>query len=419
MKKYFPILLLLGCAAALVLGLVELFQLRFEVGDVYPAYSSLRSDPLGTMVFYESLGKVPGVSARRDFSVANRLPEEPHTVYLHLAASRYEWQRMPKDLYGEIEGFLGRGGRLVVTFFPQTESYAFHDEDDDETNSVKSAQSRAKKEKMTPEKPAKKRKKKADDEEVRLDERWGLHTDFQKLAQAGDVYVPVPVVNRTDLPLPRTLEWHSGTVFINLDGAWRVIYARDTNAVVIERRFGMGSIIFATDSYFVSNEAMARDRHPDLLAWLVGPNPNVVFDEGHLGVLETPGVAALMRQYRLHGLLAGLILLAGLFIWKNSLSLAPPHRDREQRIYVAGKDAASGFINLLRRSIAPRDLLGTCFAQWKKSAGFHARPASARVQQAEAIWAAEASRPPKDRQPVETYKQICSVLGTRNSPPKS
>ena len=61
MKKYFSLFLLAGCAAILTLGLIRLFKLRFEAGDVYPAYSSLRSDPLGTMAFYESLGKVPGI----------------------------------------------------------------------------------------------------------------------------------------------------------------------------------------------------------------------------------------------------------------------------------------------------------------------------------------------------------------------
>ena len=79
MKKHFPILVLLGCTAAFAFGLVQLFQLRFEVGDVYPPYSSLRSDPLGAMAFYESLEKLPGVSVRRDFNANNRMPEEPST----------------------------------------------------------------------------------------------------------------------------------------------------------------------------------------------------------------------------------------------------------------------------------------------------------------------------------------------------
>jgi len=38
MKKYFPIIVLLGCVAVFALGIVQLFELRFESGDVYPAY---------------------------------------------------------------------------------------------------------------------------------------------------------------------------------------------------------------------------------------------------------------------------------------------------------------------------------------------------------------------------------------------
>src|ERR1041385_90130 len=64
-------------------------------------------------------------------------------------------------------------------------------------------------------------------------------------------------------------------------------------------------------------------------------------------------------KYRLHGVAAGLVLLAGLFIWKNAFSLVPAHASEQRREYIAGKDAATGFVNLLRRSIHPRDLLAT------------------------------------------------------------
>ena len=420
MKRYFSLFLLLGCAAAFTFGLIRLFQLRFEAGDIYPVYSTLRSDPLGAMAFYESLGKVPGFSTRRNLSIQNRLPEEPHTVCLQLAASDYDWDWVSADLSRELEAFLARGNRLVITFLPQTSEHAFHHYDDDETNSVKSARSRAKDEKMTPDKPAKK-KNKTDDEDrgVELAERWGFGMSFIKLTPAGDVYEPARVVNKTDLPLPRTLDWHSGTVFTNLDSAWRVIYARGTNAALIERHFGKGSVVMATDSYFVSNEAMVRDRHADLLAWLVGANNNIVFDEAHFGIVETSGVAMLMRKYRLHGLAAGLLLLAGLFIWKNSSRLVPPHAEQERQGYIAGRDSASGFVNLLRRSIAPRDLLPVCFAEWKKSAGPAGQYSAPRRQQAEAAFQAENALPPKNRNPIATYKKICSILGTHNAPPKS
>jgi hypothetical protein len=418
MKRYFPLILLLGCVAALTFGLVRLFQLRFEVGDVYPAYSTLRSDPLGTMAFYESLGQVPGISTRRDFSTENLLPEEPRTVYLQLAGSAYDWDWVPADLSRELDVFLARGNRLVITFFPQT--VAFSDpEEEDETNSVDSAQSRAKGEKMTPDKPKKKKKTDDEDQGVELTERWGFGTDFIKLTQFNDAFEPVRVENKTDLPLPRVLDWYSGAVFTNLDSAWRVIYARGTRAVLIERQFGKGSVVMATDSYFVSNEAMEKDRHAALLAWLVGANQNAVFDEAHFGVVETSGVAMLMRKYRLHGLAAGLLLLAGLFIWKNAGSLVPPHAEEERQGFIAGKDSAAGFVNLLRRSIAPRDLLPVCFAEWKKSAGPAGQHSVPRRQQAEAVFQAEISLPPKARNPVATYKTICSILGSHNAPPKS
>jgi len=418
MKKYFPLFLLLGCAVVFTFGLVRLFQLRFEVGDVYPAYSSLRSDPLGTMAFYESLGRMPGISTRRDLSTQTRLPDEPHTVYLQLAGSYYDWDRVPADLSHELDAFLANGDRLVITFYPQTWSYEFHQDDEENTNSVKSAQANDKK--MTPDKPAKK-KTKPDDEDLSVDltERWGFDVHFIKLEQADEVYKPARVVNKTDLPLPRTLDWHSGMVFTNLAASWRVIYARGTNAVLIERRFGKGSVVVATDSYFASNEAMEKDRHADLLAWLVGANQNVVFDESHFGIVETSGVAMLMRKYRLHGLAAGLLLLAGLFIWKNASSLVPPQAERDRQDYITGKDSAAGFVNLLRRSIAPRDLLPVCFAEWKKSVGQASQYSAGRRQQAEAAFQTENALPSRERNPIVTYKNICSILGTHNAPPKS
>ncbi|HEX5398358.1 MAG TPA: DUF4350 domain-containing protein [Verrucomicrobiae bacterium] len=409
MKRYFPIAILLGCAALFAFGVAQLFELRFEAGDVYPPYSSLRADPLGAMAFYESLEKVSGLTVSRDFSASDRLPEKPHTAYLHLAGDRFEWDWLAPDSYKEIQKFLARDGRLVITLFPQTAPDLFQDHDD-ETNSVNSA----KEKRMTPSRPARNKSPDQDEEasSISLEDEWGFHTDFKELEQAGDIYAPVRVVNKSGLSLPATLGWHSGIVFTNLDKSWRVIYARGTNAVVIERKFDHGSVVIATDSYFASNEAMAGDRHVDLLAWLIGPDKNVVFDEAHFGIVETSGVAVLMRKYRLHGLAAGLILLAALFIWKNATSLVPPLTDEKQGNVVAGKDSAAGFVNLLRRSIARRDVLATCFSEWKKSLAQKGTIPSARLQQAEAVFTSENSS--KNSNPVETYRKISKILATRN-----
>jgi hypothetical protein len=415
MKKYLPILILAGCVAAFIFGVDYLFQLRFEAGDVYPPYSSLRADPLGAMAFYESLEKVPGLSVRRDFSATDKLPEEPQTVYLHLAGNRYEWEWVSPDLYQNLEHFLGRGGRLVVTFFPQTEGSFFEDEGTNSAGSKRMTESKSQKSgKKDEDKNDNKEETRDEDLWVPLEDRWGFHTDFQKLEPDGDSYAPATVFNQTSLSLPDTLAWHSGIVFTNLSHSWRVIYGRGQDAVVIEIKFGRGSVVIATDSYFVSNEALTKDRHADFLAWLVGSNKNVVFDEAHFGIVETSGVATLMRKYRLHGLAAGLLLLAGLFIWKNSLSLVPPLDEEKADPSVAGKGSASGFVNLLRRNIAPRDLLAICFAEWKKTATQNGKSFSPRFQRAEAVFVAENSQAGKNAGPVGVYRKISETLSIQN-----
>jgi len=391
------------------------------------------------MAFYESLGKMPDVSVRRDFSSENRLPDEPSTAYFHLAADYGEWGYLSTDTLKEIKDFVNGGGRLVITYFPQTSSFRYElDEEktnsivsDSKTNSIFPAPSKSKDtnaptakdksdkadktDKKDQKDKADKKKKKILGERlwVSLEDEWGFHDSFEKLPSDGDTYQPVTVKNKSGLDLPATLKWHSGLIFTNCDPKWTTVYARGTNAVVIERKFSHGSVVLASDSYFVSNEAMFTDRHADLLAWLVGNNRHVVFDEAHLGIVEQPGIAGLMRKYRLHGFALGLLLLAALFIWKNSASLVPPHPDERRDDFVTGQDTDARFVNLLRRNVPSRDVFGVSFAECKKSAATSGKISRARLQQAEAVFEAEASLPANERNPIATYRTISETLRKR------
>lgn len=417
MKGRLPVIALLICGAGFAVGVVYLFLLRFEAGDVYPPYSSLRADPLGTMAFYESLQRMPRVSVRRDFSDANRLPEEKNTTYLHLAAKTYEWRWMPEDIFDEVQRFLVRGGRLAVTFFPVTgQEFGFFSPvftNAPGTNAVPPQR------KPPKSKPGSKKKNSSDDEDstfksADVEERWGVHFARISLEQGDNgVYRPVQVVNKTDLPLPVALDWHSAMVFTNLNKSWRVIYARGAAPVVIERKFGSGSVVMASDSYFFSNEAMWRERHPGLLAWFIAPAERIVFDEAHLGVTESIGVATLMRKYRLHGVIGALVLLAALFIWKNTFSLAPPYADETKKDFVEGKDASAGFVNLLRRNIPPREILNFCFDEWTKSLRHRSNYTISGVDRASTVMEAERARPSHLRDPVKAYKQVTEGLKAR------
>ena len=421
MKPRALIIVVCICAVAFVLGIIQLFQVRFEQGDVYPPYSSLRADPLGAMALFESLERMPGVVVRRDFSARNQLPESRDTTYLHLAADAADWRWMPDSLVKEIEGFLTRGGRLVITCKPETTGNTFFSRTASRSHGTNSPIARPKKgdkgnpaeDPLKPHKPGEGN----DDEEenlarrINLQDRWGFGVTHERLPQGeDDAAAPVTVTNISHSNLPSVLAWHSATLFTSLSTNWQVLYMRGSNAVVIERRFGSGSVVLASDSFFVSNEALLSDRHADLLAWLVGPNRLVVFDEAHLGVVEEPGVATLMRRYRLHGLIAGLALLMGLFVWKNSLSLVPPPKRAQDYHFIAGRDSALGFVNLLRRSIPTGEILKVCYEQWAKSAAARPDLGPSRIEQAKQAVEAEISKSALERNPVAAYQQISKAL---------
>jgi len=109
-----------------------------------------------------------------------------------------------------------------------------------------------------------------------------------------------------------------------------------------------------------------------------------------------------MRKYRLHGLIFSLLLLAALFIWKNSLSLVPPLEDASMdqgTPVVTGKDSIAGFVNLLRRGIPRSGILSVCFEEWQKTFSRRAFISAAQRQEIERLARPEDS----DRNSVETY----------------
>lgn len=394
--KRWPLFILAASALVFGLGLVQLFKLRYETGDVYPEYSSLRSDPLGAMALYEALQGINGLSVRRDFSEANQLPQGKGNTYLHLSASWLEWAALPEEAVAETERFVRMGGRLAITFFPQTRQPNWVWTGGPPSGSKKKNQSKQRQDLAAGGKS--------------LKERWGIEFGLVPFNEDEAKSLGVSVQNQSELGLPGNLSWHSAMIFTNLDPAWQTIYTRGTNAVVVERRFGAGTVVMASDSYFISNEALRRDRHADLLAWFVGPARTVVFDEAHFGIVESQNVTALMRKYRLHGIVVGLVLLAGLFIWKNSSAFVPLPPARATEDSVLGRQVVDGFVNLLRRNIAPRDVLATCFEEWTKSLAQGAGHSITRVDQAQAVIEAENARAQSERNPVQAYREICRRL---------
>jgi hypothetical protein len=182
---------------------------------------------------------------------------------------------------------------------------------------------------------------------------------------------------------------------------------------MIERKYGRGTIILATDTYFTSNEAVLKERHADLLAWLAGPHKSIVFDETHNGIFESPGITSLFRKYGLHGVFAGFLILGVLFIWKNSVSLVPRHvNDDEPDDITTGKDHLSGFNSLLRRNVPPGEVLSVCVQEWKKGLQKGAVPKE-KIERIEKEMEAFRDKSVRSELQTDIYKSIAKILSER------
>ena len=462
MRRFLPAVLLLVLLAGFGFGLARLLDLRLAGGDVFPAYSTLRSDALGAKALHDSLAELPDLRVERAyrtwrrqfapaFVAANRAAVE--TVPLDqttLFVVGLEPQRWPylfrRDELDTLEELTRRGLRVVLTFrplktVPTTQSLR-HQREEEEERLKKAAEKRDRHDRdkdgeATPP-PAKTRheedadKKDAEDARrelsvmfpVDVSARWKL--DFHRVRLDGrgrlpdkfqpppDPSVATPAAGSEARVGAETVSWHSladwdadPPAAAAPPALWHALLRRNRGrAVLVERSFGAGSIALATDSFFLSNEALAGDdRHAALLAALVGPKARrIIFDERHLGVSEDPGMMTLVRRYGLDGALAALGLLVALFLWRNATSLAPPRPEPVEvngAEGVAGREASAGFGALLRRGVAVKELVPTLLARWESA---HHRPTSAlRVARLREI-AASRSRP------AEAYRAMRAAL---------
>ncbi len=428
-------------AAALIGGVIRLFELRFERGDIYPPYSTLRTDPLGASALYESLNRVPDVSARRYFERTFKEADGRNRTLMILGLEPYGLD-LPRSEFNTVQQFAFAGGRVVMAYVPEV-SLGWTNRAEEATDPITGKQIIKSKDnaKPAPSKtdPAAKKDSAADDQKktgkplknnpdddsdddwrgmvdyASPEKEWGFHLTWQALTtnEDGGVEFPASRLAKPTAGLPPELVFHTGLWFDGLTNGWTTVYEHDHQPVVVGRRLGKGSLLLVADSYYYSNEAMLKHRETGLLAWTLGGGRDVIFDEAHLGVLADPGVASLMRKYHLHGLIFSLLLLAGLFVWKNSTSLVPPAETAgETAAPVAGKDAMAGFVNLLRRGIPRAEILARIFDEWQKTR-HRSTLNPERRREIESLIQQEQTRPPGERQPLAVYRTISTLLRRR------
>ncbi|HEV2688722.1 MAG TPA: hypothetical protein VGV35_09215 [Bryobacteraceae bacterium] len=351
------LVLVLILSAVFLYGLWRLYDLRFSAGDIYPAYSSLRADPLGAMAFYESVGQLPDFTVTRNFLPVPSMPKGTCTVFF-LGEDPFTFRVSPEERLKEYEVLASGGARVVFAMAPVRRI----------------------------DEPKKSDTPKEQPEPTSMEKRWGV-TLAQMTRPASES--PEEILSRPKLT------------------ALYFRYKRQRLSKV-ELPFGAGVVVLLANSYLMSNEALAGDRDTKLLAEALGDNSRIIFDEHHLGLSEEGGVATLARKYRLQGMAAALLALLALFVWKNSSSFLPPRTEHREEESVAAKDVGSGLANLLRRNVSNKTLLATCLEQWEKSqhGGRHySKSRIARVRAA--IDRAE--------DPAETYRRVAGILAERSN----
>ncbi len=433
-------------AVGLIYGLTHLFALRFEHGDIYPPYSTLRADPLGAKALFDSIDALPEIEATRNYRPLPKLrPPHPVTLIYAGVPSDAQWGKEELQVFDTL---VAGGTRAVFTFLPENqrrepisptrnEKIARNKQRDDKAEQKTPSSDEKTKPKLendsgdaapTPaakpeeKKAAAKKPKDADDLEAEYRvafreaaKSWGFEfavaeaekTAKPKKTNDGAASAEQAVIQDPKTDLETSIHWHSALYFKNLKPEWHTLYSCAGKPVIIERKWGQGSLLLAADSYFVSNEALRNERAPRLLAYMLGP-ATVVFDEEHNGVTEEANIAGLARKYRLQGVVACLGLIAALFLWRNVVRFIPPYQDRKtDSDIVGGQDSTEGFVNLLRRSIPPKTILQTCETEWRKSFS-HDATLLAKFETALAGTAGQ--------DPVTAYTSIASQLRRSHSP---
>ena len=343
-KDRTPIVIAAVVFALFIWGTVAMFQARYESGELYAPLSSYRTDPKGMRILYESSKRMDQLNVTRNLKQLNLWePEVPTTIVL-AGYNSWSLQYLSEDERERLEELARKGHRLVITLRPYDWFGVSAWDDTNATNALASTN------------------------DFYGLSNWSVVIDNEALPKGINYSEATFATNWFPEAEDRTITTLSPAVFAITNNVWEVIATRKNKPVIIERSMGEGSIIMASDSYFMCNQGLFEERHAELLSWMIEQHPNLSYDETHLGTGMNPGIASLMRRYNLEWFMLSMVLLALLYIWRSGRSLAPIPVSDEGEEDLEGRDHLSGVVNLLSRSMSPKEVLVECGNRWHQPA---------------------------------------------------
>lgn len=158
-----------------------------------------------------------------------------------------------------------------------------------------------------------------------------------------------------------------------------------------ERTLGKGSIVVLSGEEWQSGTLREKANGERLLR-LLGPARRVTFVESALGVAEKGGIVSLMRRAGWGPAVLLLLVATALYLWRSLTPVLPERADAETRAEPGG--GAAAMAQLLRKHVAPGELLATCQAEWKRAAGLLPR------------WQRQRELPDGTGDPVAAYRRM-------------
>ena len=381
-RKNIKALILAAMGALLLVGVVDIFALRFSRGDLYPRYSSLRPDPFGCKALFETLSET-GVDVGRRYDPVSRISESERIALIRTGIRSF-------DDYVDSKGvrdFVLDGGEFIGFFSPDARAPV--EKKKRKCLSLKNSRSKSESdEKSESDDKARKRQTPEDGTDKEVEEKRASRKsriDFMKSIgcslRAADGVEDDALSRRKSVLTPKHAKkkikpfQNFSRNFLTFDeeSKWEVFMVCDGKPALATRRFGKGRVTLCVSSFPISNEGLAKSRNAELISHIIPVGRKVLFDEHFLGLHEARNIAWLFKKHKLHLLVANIILAALLFVWSNMVSMSNISTASSKSYYDSETvesrlSSGDALRNLINRSLKSDELIRSCVSEWMRTA---------------------------------------------------
>jgi hypothetical protein len=346
--------------------------------------SSLREDPYGTSLLFDSYGRA-GYQVKRSQDEDSLSDENAPSTTAFFIGGRTVGGIMRKgnstngEKFGKrVADFLARGGRVVLVA------------------------------------PAWKLKSESQGWEV--ENKWD-----KKLHESGPSWIS-PVVGSIPADGEKMYLTADGPR-LQIDAHWTILYKEDrvsdagsdssARVYMAKRQAGNGELIAASQESFLLNEVIKAHPSPVLLDFLAGGRPVIWVDETLHGLQQDQGVLWLVHRYRLQAAL--LLFWATLLtmLWSMSGDLIRrPSRSADGQIVRHGEVVGVAARRLLQRSVAKERVVAECWEQFR-----HCWPQDAQAISSDSSSGARL-RSGLAQAPLAGYKELNQLIAERHASAK-